>query len=257
MRVLEPGVDIIVVNYQTPEDLQGFLDSLNVQIEHDIWIGNVSPTSTDSGVMYDYAARHGNVHPYEWEENVGYAKAVNEMAQHGNREVLAIFNADVRVSPMGIEQCHDALMASDLWGVLGPHQVDETGRVTHAGIFGTNTEPKFRAWRSHSSDGLDDVQEAVTVMGSAYFVWRTLWEDLARCDGCNGAFLPTPLYYEETWCSYHARAHGYKVMYYGPVKMTHRYHQAISKNEAWANEQRKISQQMFRDACANHGIECD
>lgn len=254
---MRPGVDIIVVNYQTPDDLQGFLDSLDVQVPHDVFIGNVAPTESDTKVMNDY----GDTHPcwrFDWPDNVGYAHAVNEMAAVGDREVIAIFNADVRVWPASIESCAYALMADDLWGVLGPLQLDESGRVTHAGIFGTNAEPKFRGWRSHNSDEYHDVREAVTVSGSAYFVWRKLWEDLARCDGNTGAFLPTPLYYEETWCSYHARCHGYKVMYYGPVTMTHKYHQSVLQSgEHEAMRKMKIAREMFREACDGHGIEHD
>lgn len=260
---MKPGVDILVVNYQTPEDLQGFLDSVHVQIEHDLWIANVSPTPMDTAVMTDYAQHH-SAFQFDWSDNVGYAGAVNYMAYPGDREVIAIFNADVVLSPGSVEACWQALMENDDWAVLGPLQLSQRGRVTHAGIFGTNTDPKHRGWFATQHSEYRDVKEAISVSGSAYFIKRKVWEQLADCDARvlggpkpPGAFLSTPLYFEETWCSYHARAHGYKVMYYGPVVMTHKYHQAVEHNETWAKKQWRISQQMFRDACAKHGIECD
>jgi GT2 family glycosyltransferase len=74
--------------------------------------------------------------------------------------------------------------------------------------------------------------------------------------GSIGAFINTPHYYEETCCSYHARAHGYKIVYYGAVKMTHLWHRA-SEHGGWADKQTEISKAMMRDFCALHSIVCE
>src|SRR5205823_5870748 len=60
--------------------------------------------------------------------NVGYAKACNTAAQGGTGDVIALFNADVELTEDALDACHDALMANDSWGVLGPCQVDHQQR---------------------------------------------------------------------------------------------------------------------------------
>jgi hypothetical protein len=101
------------------------------------------------------------------------------------------------------------------------------------------------------------------VSGSAYFIKRKVWDFLTECPTyrevapkARGAFLPTSHYFEETFCSYHAQAHGWKVMYYGPVVIRHEWHQA-SPVGGWAERQFPVSQKYFREACGRHGIPCD
>jgi GT2 family glycosyltransferase len=181
----------------------------------------------------------------------------------GNNEVLAAFNADTVLTPHVLEDCVNALHQNEDWGVLGPHQVDKQGLTTHAGIFGTNDAPQHRAWHQKDSPEYHDIQEAVTVSGSAYFVKRSVWDKLTVCPiyaekypEALGAFLPTPHYYEETFCSYHSRAHGFKVMYYGMASMIHKWHTATPLG-GWAEEQLPISQGIFREMCDLHGISHD
>jgi hypothetical protein len=112
-----------------------------------------------------------------------------------------------------------------------------------------------------------DRVECVTVSGSAYFIRREVWNTLT----CNskyrklypnaiGAFLPTPHYYEETWCSYFARHLGYNVIYDGSVSIGHSWHASSPKpGEGYsiADAQFKTSQSIFRGACDYMGIERD
>lgn len=259
------GADIIVVNHYTPDDLQGFLDSLqHVMMPYHLWIVNVGADEPSRNVALRYLDSKSNVSVLQHASNIGYGPAVNHAALGGHRDIIGIFNADVRITPDSFERCYDALRGND-WGVLGPRQVDERHRITHAGIFGTNSEPTMRGWLQHDSLQYTDTRPAISVMGSAYFIKREVWNHLAACPiyrksapAAKGAFLPTPLYYEETWCSYHARAHGFEVMYYGQVEMVHKWHQSVlATGESAAMEKMKIARQMFREACDAHGIEHD
>ena len=150
------------------------------------------------------------------------------------------------------------------WAALGPKQVNAEGLITHAGIFGDNKNPSHRGWKSIDSGQYDDVLEAVSISGSAYFVKNELWRQMTECDlyknhfpEAEGAFLPTPHFYEETWLSYHLREHGYKVMYYGESKIVHLWHQSSDPKSKEIYEKMLTSRSIFRNACEFHSIECD
>lgn len=263
------GIDCIVVNYQTPLDLMEFLASFEQfrpEQAHQLHVCNVAPLTADNETLHNAWVSTEYICPHSWERNVGYARAVNHAAQcHAGPglqfDIIAIFNADVLVTESALDICADQLRDSD-WGALGPRQVDLRGRITSAGIFGTFEAPAHRGWQKPDRD-FNDVLPAVTVSGSAYFIKRSVWEELTWCPqyrqaapDAEGAFLPTPHYYEETYCSYHAQAHGYPVMYYGPVRMIHKWHKASTVG-GWAERQFPISQDIFRRACDIHGIPHD
>lgn len=262
-----PGIDVVVVNYQTPSDLHGFCQSFeDFEPIHDysLTIVNNEPTEADVCVTDSWMDSGLNIRHLNNKENVGFARAVNTGVAIGNRECIAIFNADIVLSEHSIDSCYVNLMDREDWGVLGPRQVNERGAMTAAGIFGTLKDPKHRGWMNADSEKFQDIRDdATTVSGSAYFIKRAVWDELTTCGiyryhhpDAEGAFLPTPHYYEETWCSYHAQAHGYKCVYFGLVKVVHKWHQASPLGVPERLHLPK-SQQMFRDMCDAHNIERD
>lgn len=261
-------IDIVVVNYHTLSDLYEFLHSLSDACSLEgstVTVVDVD-TSRASSKSFVMEGRCGVPIAGRWievEDNIGYGRACNLGASVGTNPIIGLFNADVILSDESIDRCFWALREHSTWGVLGPRQVDLDDAIVHAGIFGTNERPRHRGWKNKDKGQFRDVEEAVTVAGSAYFAKRSMWDDLTSCDRfrevaphVSGAFLPTPHYYEETWCSYHARAHDWDVMYYGPVTITHKWH-AASPLGGWAEQQMKTSQSMFRQACDVHGIARD
>lgn len=266
---------MVVVNYHTPHDLVTFCQSVLAappQTDWHLTAVNVEVQRRDqeaSERMEQRFVEHGLLKHWgglNLLDNVGYARACNTAAARADpwdHDVLAFFNADITLPPDAVDRCVDALLGHDDWAVLGPRQIDSKGRLTHAGIFGTLDRPQHRAWRQPDGPQYTDVVQAVTVSGSAYFIKRSIWDFLAACPTyqqvapeARGAFLPTSHYFEETWCSYHAQAHGWKVIYYGPVVIHHEWHQA-SPVGGWAERQFPISQRYFREACDAHGIAHD
>jgi GT2 family glycosyltransferase len=252
-------MDIVVVNYHTPQDLWRFLTALE----------KYPPPSSSTLTVVDVATEPGDAF-FEWshgtarwlgvEDNIGYGRACNLGASFGDDEIIAFFNADVEVTPGSLANCESALVGHNDWSILGPRQIDGQNRLRHAGILGTRTQPGHRGWAETNRGQYTDVCDAVTVAGSAFFVKRAVWAELTACPIFRrvapdepGAFLPTPHYYEETWAAYHAQAHGHRVIYYGSVTLIHRWHQA-SPVGGWADQQAPISRKMFRTACDEHGI---
>lgn len=254
------AVDVVVVNYRTPHLLRDFCASYE---QHafpgcTLTIVDVDPRTEATSYLHD--TFHEAVLPLG--ENHGYAYACNRGAHRGRNDVILLANSDTLLSD-GLHECHAALMAHDDWGILGPRQVDASNRITAGGIFGTSEKPAPRGWLRPDTGQYADVRDdAVTIPGSLFFIKRSVWNLLTRCDlfqqvnpGALGAFLETKLYYEETFCAYHARAHGYRCVYYGPVQMVHLYHQSIGSDpDGWGENQFQLSQKLFYDACQVHDI---
>lgn len=266
---MREGVDAVVVNYRTPHDLADFLRSFGPaadQVPCRLTIVDVASTGHPIPPFVTDEPIH--VILLTPPENIGYARSCNAAAQVTANfdpfDTLAFFNADTMVEPDTLKVCRDALWSQPDWGILGPRQVDQQNRITHAGMFGTNTNTRPRGWRNRDNGEFDGVRDdAITVAGSAYFVRRAVWDELTACPiyqaaapDALGAFLPTQHYYEETACSYHARAHGWKVVYFGPARMVHKWHRA-SPTGGWADQQINAAREMFRAFCDLHTIERD
>jgi GT2 family glycosyltransferase len=249
---MRPGADCVVVNYRTPKDLFEFGQSyLDQDYPSTLVVVNVCPEPADIEVARDLVEMSGGEYA-EFDENCGYATAVNHGSTLSDREIVVALNADVQLRGTAPE---------DDWGILGPMQTDQRGLLTHSGIFGTPENPTFEGnWHKKPVEAHRVIREAVSVSGSAYFVKRDLWRELTECSlfrrACpeaEGAMLVTPHYYEEMFVSLHARSHGYKVIYDGTTEIIHKWHQA-SPIGGWADRQMPISRDIFRRACDIHNF---
>lgn len=253
------AVDVVVVNYKTPDLLADFIRSYHAS-KFDGCTLTVVDVETGAG---QNVAIDGEVTYIGEHANVGYARACNQGALVGTNDAILLANADTLLT-VDIWTCEQALMSRKDWGVLGPRQVNDQGIITAGGIFGTDTNIGQRGWAEQDRGQYSDIRDdAKSVSGSLYFIKRALWEELTECEvmqqcypGIQGAFIPTPHYYEETCCSYHARAHGYKIVYYGPVQMIHHWHRA-SPHGGHADQQVDTSKTMMREFCRAHSIVCE
>jgi hypothetical protein len=281
--VHEPGIDVVVCNYRTPNDLYEFVkafEAVQWEVPCSLHIANVDPLETDIEICKRIVSEIEIGVPVtysEMKENVGYAVTCNAIAHRlrtmgVERSTIAFFNADTRLRPGVLDACHWELSVTPKLAVIGPKQVNAEGRITHAGIFGTNEEPKLRGWQEVDDGRYDELRlDAVSVAGSAYFVKRLAWDELAACEDYwaaalrhidkypLGAFLPTQLFYEETFLSYHARHHGWQVGYHGNVSMVHEWHQSVKANHGpnGAHKFTPTARAQFRSVCDDHGIAHD
>ena len=262
----DTGIDVVVVNYNTPKLLKDFIDSYRFQtslVETELIVIDVDPTEETSEEVSQILSNHRDIPVQYWamDWNCGYSGACNFASTVSNREVVAFFNSDTRLFEGTLDVCYLYLMEHQDVGICGPMQVNSQGLVTHAGMFGTNDNTAPRGWMSRNPHQFrEDRDDAITVSGSAYFVKRHVWDLMANdavfkamYPDCDGAMLPTPHYYEETWCSYFARHLGYKVAYLGSAMMVHEWHKSSAVGSV-EGKVMKRSQQMFRDACDRMGI---
>jgi GT2 family glycosyltransferase len=270
-------IDLCIVNYNSTKELKRFLDTLhsdlkspNGALEKNWNLYITDNNSTDNFIPWirDNEDSYYINRTY-LRQNIGYSAATNMMASNSNAEIIAVLNADVWMSSSDCMKIENIFKENPDIHILGPKQRDEYGHITHAGIVGTNTAPRHRGWKE--LDKLDELYrdrvECVTVSGSAYFIRREVWNALTNnpryrdmYPNAIGAFLPTPHYYEETWCSYFARHLGYNVVYDGSVSIGHSWHASSPKpgeGYSHADAQFPISREIFRKACDYIGIERD
>ena len=241
---MQPVIDLVACAYQAPEATEAFLRSLeNVGLTFTLCvIENSSPDDTVREVLKGPALDAVRALPncadatvIFNETNVGYARAINHGVSLGTAPYVAALNTDVQFLQDDAAQACVAYMDrfTDI-GVVGPRTVDERERLTHAGIVSTGPlNEEHRYWLYRDIGQASDVLDVPTVSGATYFFRRSMWDELTACPkyrqvaaGAEGAFLPTKHFYEETWCSYHARMHGWRVVYLGTAKMIHLWHRS-------------------------------
>lgn len=259
-------INLLAVNYNTQAKLQRLAETLRNSTTEDtrnyrLFIADNS--STDGSIEWIKQNEH-LFDGIQFNENIGYARACNNLALEFPAEIMGFLNADVWLTNQDCVDIEDAFLAHPEIAVLGPKQRDENNNVTHAGIFGRLTKPQHRGWKQHDPNDIfyRDNCQAITVSGSAYFVRQTDWEDLKNCltyrqidPESTGAFLNTQFYFEETWLSYHCHAHQKQVWYWGEVSMGHSWHASSPINSQIPAFQ--IAQPIFRRACDLHGIPHD
>ena len=255
------SVDIIVVSYKTDDLLRRFIDSYR----------QFTPTTPSTLTVIDVATTGNDVfsdveHYVPVHDNCGYSLACNLSSTLTDSDVIAFFNADTAfVDDRCVDRCVEFLNEHEQVAVVGPLQYSSERRVTHAGIFGTLDRPEHRGWQAPVYDAYRGDEQAVTVSGAAYFIKRSVWDELTNCPiyrkgfpQVDGAFLPTPHFWEETYASYHAQAHGYEVWYLGSAEMIHEWKQSpAGEGSRVTGSSLKDAQAMFRAACDEHDIPHD
>ena len=262
-------IDLCIVNYNTRHLLNRFLDCLHndlhlVEKQWNLYIAD-NNSSDDSQEWLKLNNNRYHIDDVRFNDNIGYSAACNQLASMGSSEVICLLNADVWMDSYSVNAAMNSFYENTVIDILGPKQRDENGFITHAGIIGSNTAPKHRGWKEHDPNDIlyRDIVECVTVSGSAYFIRRDVRDSLTNdkqyrqmYPHATGAFLPTPHYYEETWCSYFARHRGYKVFYDGSISIGHSWHKSSSVGSE-ADSKFPVSRDIFRKACDFIGIERD
>lgn len=267
-------VDLCVVHYNTTNLLDRFMSTLHEDLDLDkerMWTLSLSDNDSQDNFI-DWlrdSSDNYNIDNLHINRNIGYSAACNKMAANTKSEIIGLLNGDVWMSNQDVLDIINIFETEPDIHILGPKQRDEQGYITHAGIVGTNTEPKHRGWKEYDSEDklYRDRINCVTISGSAYFIRRNVWETLTNnvtyqevVPNALGAFLPTPHYYEETFCSYHARHLGYNVVYDGSVSIGHSWHASSpkpGKGYSEADRMFPISREIFRKACDHLGIAHD
>lgn len=244
----------VVINYKTPDLLNNFVNSYQQYVaspQRGLVVGNVCD---DGKLQVDNCLGF-----LGWEENIGYARAVNQLVKtySWDFDYIGIFNADTEfIDSNCVASCLDLLECNDDIGIVGPKQVNRKGQITHAGFF-----PEERAWKAVDTGLYDDILDATYVSGSAIFIKTNVWNELANDKAyklldptSTGAMLTTNLFFEDTFLCHHARHKGYRVMYNGEACMIHHHN---SSPPSVLKDEVKASRTKFKSTCKELGIAHD
>lgn len=257
-------IDLVVVTYKAHEETKQFFESLSrldVPFTLTVVDNNDEENSQDVLELYSSIPKCVDSAFLDNPTNVGYARACNQGARVFDSDVVCLLNCDTQFTS-GIFPLLRNFYDYPRMGVVGPKMVTSKGDITHGGIFKDQKTRSdvHRQWLAHDHGQCEDFRYAPTVSGAAYFVRRSCWNELTTCPTyrqiapeATGAFLPTDHYWEETWCSYHARDHGWDVVYDGRTTMIHEWHRSAKVGELRDVELQ--SRKKFQEACKTHGID--
>jgi N-acetylglucosaminyl-diphospho-decaprenol L-rhamnosyltransferase len=229
--VVTPDLSIVVVNYNSGDDLLACLDSLNrirAELPYEVTIADNG--STD-GSSEKAEAAYPHFQFLHSGENLGFAAACNlGLARARGRHVM-LLNPDTEVQPGALTRLVSALDDHPSWGIVGPRMTDQNGRPYPAArrfptpyyLFCEYTRlasafPRSRLFATffygdRDSNKLDEVDQiegsALIMRGSA----RTVIGDL------DPRFF---LYFEEVdWCK-RVREAGFEVHLVQEAEVLHR-----------------------------------
>jgi GT2 family glycosyltransferase len=263
-----PEIDLVVICYNSHTETEAFFESLvHVDVVYRL-ICVVNPGPEHERMLQIVAdgveaAKQGNCLEAQvivMEDNVGYARAVNRGVSQGNAKYIGILNNDLLFRPNMVARLVE-YFENPNWSkvaIIGPKQVDSNGKLTHGGIVPMgNGWDRHRFWMEPDVGQANDTFDAPMVSGSALFTRRDVWTRMANCQQytaaapqAEGAFLPTPHFFEETYYCYHVRLHGYYCRYVGDLEMVHEWHRSSPPGSKDMEKPRL----MFMQALAIHGF---
>lgn len=265
---MKPMIDLVAVAYEAVQETGRFLRSLD-QVEVPFTLTITENNSPDPAVREVLRSNWNWIEKIPTlvssrlilnEENVGYARACNGGAMLGSAPYIALLNCDTEWRAGVGEALIETFESDPSIGILGPRTTDLRGRLTHSGIVKQSTGMDgHRYWLAPDRGQALDVLDVPTLSGATYFVRREMWDQLTACSayqsvapGAEGAFLPTKHYFEETFCSYHAQAHGWRVVYDGRAHMIHEWNRSLAGSRA--AQYFKESREFYLRACEAHDI---
>ncbi|PWI57459.1 glycosyltransferase family 2 protein [Sulfoacidibacillus thermotolerans] len=213
---MNPLVDLVIVNYNTKSLLLQCLGSIahHTPIAHQVIV--VDNGSQDGSVEALRKLSRENLLILVNKENRGYAKACNQGIKAGTSPYIMLLNSDIQVTPNWLPPLLNCMESDRKIAVVGPKMIDQLGRITAAGVVGTDAAHAPRGLLEPDAPFKYNQQEdCISVCGAAYLIRRDLIDELGLFD--ENYFF----YFEETDYSFTARNHGYRVVYCPQSKIYH------------------------------------
>ncbi len=222
----EKTVGLVLVTYQSAEDLPGFLDTLPSAVEpyavEVIGVDNVS-TDASADIVEEFGGR-----VIRNSRNVGLAAAINQGAAATDAEWILVANPDTQLSAGSIAALVDSAATDDRIGMIGPRiarldgQPYPSGRrfpslavgIAHAVLGGI--WPSNPATRRYFGTPVTTLSDVDWISGCCMLFRRAAFDAVG---GFDGRYF---LYFEETKMALDMHRGGWRVVLDPSVEIRHR-----------------------------------
>jgi GT2 family glycosyltransferase len=231
-------LSIIIVHYNTPDDLGRCLESLRAQAPscpHEVVVVDNASTAPGLDELQD---AHPDVRWVRNTENLGYGRACNQGMALVPASYHLILNPDIVVLPGALDTLLAFADDHPRAGIIGPQLLNEDGSIQEScrrfytfwtlllrrTVLG-KLLPRSRTVSRHLMRDFDhrSVRTVDWVLGGCLLVRR---EALDRCGPMDDRFF---LYFEDVdWC-YRMWRCGYEVVYLPDARFVHRHRRASAR----------------------------
>lgn len=211
-------VSIIIVNYNSGDDLSGCLHSLFESDQASAEIIVVDNASTDGS----FETNRNSFPQVLWisnSKNLGFGAACNLAAEYGRGEYLAFLNPDTRVTPGWLDALIAVLDANPNAGLVTPKilLLDSPGRINTCGNDVHISGLTLCRGLGTSQNDFNQLEAVDAVSGAAFVIRKELFELLKGFD--ESYFL----YMEDTDLSWRARLNGWQILFVPQSVVFHDY----------------------------------
>ncbi len=214
-----PTAAVVVVNYNTPDEVPGCLAAL-AALDYPRLTVLLVDNGADGGRVVDLGHRYPAVRVLTAPRNLGFAGGANLGWAATDAEVLAVVNPDVRVQPGWLRALVTGLRdhADQRAGIVGGKLLYPDGRVQHAGgLFAFPAASTMLIGRGEAdSVAFAHEREMPYVTGGALAITRAAYTELR---GFDAGYWPA--YFEDLDLCTRAWDAGYSVWYIPTAVATH------------------------------------
>jgi N-acetylglucosaminyl-diphospho-decaprenol L-rhamnosyltransferase len=183
-------ISVLIVTYNNESTIGLCLDSLLAQTIRDFEIIILDNHSTD--LTTAAIKKYPNVRLFESSQNLGFAKAVNQLTETANGDYLFILNPDCYCPPQTLE--HLTAFPAAHPGAISPALVDSRGlaqlsaRVmpTYGNILFSRKSPLYILGLAEAADAgyldLKSPTKVPAVSATALFISKKLFDSIGRFD---------------------------------------------------------------------------
>ena len=247
----ELDLTVVVVSWNTRDLLDRSLETLKEDLERTSNSDNletevyvVDNDSTDGSAAM-VAEKHGWATLIANDDNLGFAKANNQVLRQAKGRYILLLNPDTEVEPGALKTLIDFLEAHPKAGIVAPQLLNSDGSIqrscrqfpTFTGMLfeliglsklfpkGSKMGTTFRAYKMLDWEH-DDEREVDQPEGACLLLRREVLEEVGLLD--EGYFM---LFEEVDWC-YRIKKAGWQIWFTPSARVMHHYGQSIKQVKA-------------------------
>ena len=207
------SVDVIIVNYRTPDLSKQACDSvLTDPAVNKVWIVDNSSADDSCQLLQKYAAGKP-VEVISSTENLGFGEANNLAAKKSTARYIFLLNSDATLFAGNLESLVDNLEQAESVGIVAPQILltdEQAVQLDAQGIFPTASRIIFRKTRQYIQSQTPD-----WVSGVSLLVRR---EEFLNIGGFDKEYF---MYFEDVDLCWRYRQSGKKIVVVPEVKVVH------------------------------------